>query len=132
MSNDESLGGVLTCAGDVWPPFGAPGSMAGVTARSTDQATVEIDNRTGRIYYFRMSGWEVAQLESCRGLVELEVVRGPLAPRGVSSADLGYLVDRVGVPITIGIWTERCGEDCRREPSAVLLVPRSTCEPAAS
>ena len=52
--------------GRTWPPYPL-GGIPGITAVSTDRATVEITNRTGRTYYYRVSGWELDQFETCRG-----------------------------------------------------------------
>ena len=43
------------CAGRTWPPYPI-GGVEGITAISTDQATVEITNGTDRTYYYRVSG----------------------------------------------------------------------------
>ena len=54
------------CPGRTWPPYPL-GGIPGITAVSTDRATVEITNRTGRTHYYRVSGWELDQFETCRG-----------------------------------------------------------------
>lgn len=77
-----------TCPGDGWPPFSLPEAVPGLTARSTDQAHGEIRNGTDRAYHVWVSGWQVAQLETCRGLVEREVARRPSPPGAAFIVDL--------------------------------------------
>ncbi|MBA2721188.1 MAG: hypothetical protein H0U52_18390 [Chloroflexi bacterium] len=127
---EGAFGSDLTCPGDAWPPFGAPGTFDGIVARSTDWFHLEIRSRTRETVFVRVSGWEVAQLEACRGLLELEVVRGPVRPGTVFIAKLPS--EPWDSPLTVGIWREPCGEACREGPIALLPVSRSTIEPASS
>jgi len=97
-----------------------------------DRATIEITNRTAQTIYYRVSGWEPDQLETCRVLSEIEVVRGPLAPGATERVmiDLGW--QQAGVPVTVAVWDRACGEACAREPIGAMVVPLSPVEPAAS
>jgi len=128
-----TLGGQLTCPGDRWPPFGAPGAAEQVAAWAPDAASIQVQNGSSRSVHVRISGWEVARLESCRGLVEHEVTSALLGPGEWVWADLGELAARPDIPLAVSVYGEPCGEGgCKGPPDAVILVPRSTVEPAAS
>lgn len=119
------------CPPSTWPPdelAGAPG----VTARSVDRTTVEISNGTARAYWYRVAGWEPLTVESCRVWLEAEVERGPIEAGATMRVGLGALAERFDLPITIALWDEPCGEDCRRGPDAAMLVVRSPLEPPSS
>ena len=119
------------CPGDRWPPYDL-GGVPGITARSFDRATVQLANRTGQTWYYRVAGWQVEQVETCRGLVESEVERGPIAPGATIQLTLGAFVGRMEVPITIAFWDRRCGEACSRAPVAAMELVRSPEEPGSS
>ena len=104
----------------------------GITAISTDRATIEITNHTGRTWYYRVSGWQLDQFETCRALGEVEVQRGPIAAGTTERVMLFGNWEQLDVPITIAFWDKRCGEACQREPIAAMVVVRSLIEPAAS
>jgi hypothetical protein len=106
--------------------------LVGVAARSVDRATIEITNRTGRTIYYRVSGWEPGQFETCRALGEIEVVRGPLAPGATEWVMIDPGWQQAGVPVTVAVWDRACGEACAREPVDAIVVPLSPVEPAAS
>jgi hypothetical protein len=119
------------CAGRTWPPY-SMGDVPGITAVSTDLATIEITNRTGRTVYYRVSGWQPGQFETCRALGEIEVQGGPIAASGteVVKVDAGW--QQAGIPVTIAFWDRRCGEGCSSEPVAAMTVELSPLEPASS
>jgi hypothetical protein len=119
------------CPGRTWPPYPLS-EIPGIAAVSTDRATIELTNRTGRTYYYRVSGWQLDQFETCRALGELEVQRGPIAPRTTERVmvDPGWL--QAGVRVTVAFWDKPCGETCQREPLAAMIVGLSPLEPAAS
>ncbi len=119
------------CPGVLWPPYEFVG-IPGITVSSVDRATVEVANGTGRIYYYRVTGWQPERFETCRALQESEVERGALAAGNTVRVTLGQLGDLMDVPITIAFWDEPCGEDCQRAPVAATLITRSAVEPASS
>jgi hypothetical protein len=108
------------------------GGIPGITAISTDRATIEITNHTGRTWYYRVSGWQLDQFETCRALGEVEVQRGPIAPGTTERVMLFGNWEQLDVPITIAFWDRPCGEACQREPIAAMVVVRSQLEPLAS
>jgi len=124
--------GRLTCPGDTWPPYDVPSELPGVSVQALDQYHLVILNNTGRDYSYRISGWEAAQLETCVGLAELEVERGPLAAGRRMETALGYLMGRPRVPVFVGIWDRPCGEACVADPIALLQLVRSPQEPPES
>ena len=119
------------CAGRTWPPYPL-GGVEGITAISTDQATVEIANGTDRTYYYRVAGWEPTQFETCRALAELEVQRGPIAPGATERVTVFPDWRESGVQVTVAFWEERCGEACNREPFTAIPVELSRVEPRAT
>jgi len=119
------------CPGRTWPPYPL-GGIPGITAKSTDRATIMIENQSGRTYYYRVSGWQLDQFETCRALGEVEVQRGPIHAEATEWVKLQGDWEHMDVPITIAIWDEPCGEACQREPIAAMQVERSTFEPASS
>ncbi len=119
------------CPGRTWPPYPLSG-IPGITATSTDRATIEITNRTGRTYSYRVSGWQLDQFETCRVLGEVEVQRGPIAPGATERVRLDVSWWQSGAPVTIAFWDEPCGEACQREPAAAMQVELSPIGPAAS
>lgn len=119
------------CPGRTWPPYRLR-AVAGVTAVSTDQATVEITNRTGRTYYYRVSGWEPAQFETCRALGELERQRGPIASGATEAVMVDPAWQQAGLRVTVALWDRPCGEGCDREPIAAMVVELSPLEPGSS
>ena len=124
--------GRLTCPGDRWPPYDVPSELPGVSVQALDQYHLVILNNTGRDYSYRISGWEAAQLETCVGLTELEVERGPLAAGWRMETALGFLTGRPQVPVFVGIWDRPCGEGCVADPIALLPLVRSLREPPES
>lgn len=125
------FGAGITCAGDRWPPADLSG-IEGIRVRSLDRATVEIANDTNLTWYYVLSGWEVARLESCVGLLPIEIERGPLPSRTIIRTSLGLVFDRPDLPITIAFWDAPCGEACIRRPEHPLLIERSLAQPASS
>lgn len=119
------------CAGRTWPPY-TVGALAGVVARSVDRATIEITNQTVRTIYYRVSGWQPEQFETCRALGEIEVVRGPLAPGATERVIVDPGWQQAGVPVTVALWDRACGEACAREPVGAMVVPISPVQPGAS
>lgn len=119
------------CPGRTWPPYPV-GGVPGITAVSADRATVEITNHTGRTIYYRVSGWEPDQCETCRAVGEVEVQRGPLAPGSTERVMVDAGWHQAGVPVTVAKWDGPCGEACAREPVGAMVVPLSPVEPAAS
>jgi hypothetical protein len=119
------------CPGRTWPPYPL-GGIAGITAVSTDRATVEITNLTGRTYYYRVSGWELAQFETCRAFGELERQRGPIAPGATESVMVDPVWQQAGLRVTVALWDKPCGEACNSEPNGAMVVELSPLEPAAS
>jgi hypothetical protein len=119
------------CPGRTWPPYPL-GGIDGVTAVSTDRQTIEITNRTDRTISFRVSGWEIAQFETCLALGEAEVARGPIAPGTTQPVTVDPNWWRTAVPVTVAFWDERCGEGCTREPRAAIDVELSLIAPLAS
>lgn len=119
------------CPGRTWPPYPL-GGMPGVTAVSTDRATVEITNHAGRTYYYRVSGWELAQFETCRAFGELERQRGPIAPGATERVMIDPGWQQARLRVTVAVWDRPCGEACIREPIAAMIVELSPLEPAAS
>ncbi len=99
---------------------------------SADRATVEITNRTDRTYYYRVSGWQIDQFETCRALGEIEAQRGPIAPGTTERVIIDVSWWQMGVPVTVALWGRPCGEACTREPIAAAKVELSPLEPAAS
>jgi hypothetical protein len=121
----------VNCPGDRWPPYDMDG-IPGITARSLDRATIQLANRTVQKWYYRIAGWQVLQLDTCRGLVEQEVERGPIAPGATIQTTLPAFAGRMDVPITIAFWDQPCGEACRRAPVAAMELVRSPEEPGTS
>jgi hypothetical protein len=120
------------CAGRSWPPYQLVG-IPGITATARDRATIEITNRTDRIYYYRVAGWQPAQFETCRALGEEEVAEGPIAPGATVRVGIVAFAERMDVPITVAVWDTQCGEGCQRAaPIGAMLVERSPLQPAAS
>ena len=119
------------CPGRTWPPYKL-GGIPGITAISTDRATIEITNITGQTWYYRVSGWGLDQFETCRALGEVEVQRGPIAGGATERVMLQGNWEQMNVPMTIAFWEKPCGEACRTEPIAAMQVVRSPLEPAAS
>lgn len=72
------------------------------------------------------------RFETCTGLVESEIERGPIAADSTVRTILGEFAGRLDVPITIAFWEEPCGEGCQRAPVAALVVVRSPLAPGAS
>lgn len=103
-----------------------------MTATSIDRATVEIVNGTSRTYYYRVAAWQPEQFETCRGLLESEIERGPLDPGTTVRVMLAAFVERPDVPISIAFWDKPCGEGCQHAPVAAILVARSPVTPGAS
>jgi hypothetical protein len=130
-ASSPALAASANCPGDTWPPYDL-GGIPGIAARSIDRATVELTNRTDRTWYYRAAGWQVEQLETCRGLLEFEIERGPIAAGAAVQVALAAFGERIDVPITIAFWNEPCGEACQRAPVAAILVVRSPDEPASS
>jgi hypothetical protein len=127
------FGSDLTCPGDTWPPPVVGSGLQTVSASARDSATIEVRNHSTRTRYFRVSGWEVVDLEACRGLVEREIASVPLGPGLSTSVSLADLAARRDAPLTVSVYDEPCGEGgCRSGPRAVILVPRSPLEPASS
>jgi hypothetical protein len=106
--------------------------IPGITARSLDRATIQLTNHTAQRWYYRVAGWEVLQLETCSGLVESEVERGPIAAETTVQTTLGMFVGAMEVPITIAFWDRPCGEACSRAPVAAVQLERSPDEPGTS
>ncbi len=121
----------MFCAGRSWPPYPL-GGMAGLTARSVDRATIEITNHTAKTIYYRVSGWQFDQFETCRALGEIEVQRGPLDPGATERVMVDPGWQQAGVAVTLALWDRPCGEACSREPVGAMVVPLSPLEPAAS
>jgi hypothetical protein len=119
------------CPDSTWPPFDAPGPV-GITAVASDSRHVDITNHLASRVYFRLSSWQVVQLETCRGLVQNENVSGPLDPGQVFNADITVAGDDPTRPLTVALWDRPCGEGCQRPPMAVLLVPPSLAQPIAT
>jgi len=119
------------CPGRSWPPYRL-GGIPGITASSSDRATIQIDNHSGRTWYYRVSGWQLEQFETCRALGELEVQRGPIAAGATERVMLQGNWEQLDAPMTIAFWEQPCGEACQREPVAAMQVVRSPFEPPAS
>jgi hypothetical protein len=119
------------CPGRTWPPYRL-GGIPGITADSRDRATIEISNQSGRTYYYRVAGWQLARFETCRAFGEEEVERGPIAAGATVRVMLTGNLEQNDVPLTIAFWDQPCGESCEREPVAAMLVVRSPLEPPAS
>lgn len=119
------------CPGRTWPPYPL-GGIPGITAVSTDRATVEIANRTGRTYYYRVSGWELDQFETCRAFGELERQRGPIAPSATELVMVDPGWQQAGLRVTVALWDKPCSEACDSEPVAAMVVELSPVEPGAS
>lgn len=119
------------CPGRTWPPYPL-GGIPGIAAVSTDRATIEITNRTSRTFYYRVSGWQPDQFETCRALGEVEAQRGPIAPGATERVIVDPGWQQAGVPVTVALWDKPCGEACVREPVAAMVVELSPVEPAAS
>jgi len=119
------------CPDSTWPPYEVP-PIAGITAVSTDRATVVITNRTNRLVFYRLAAWERAQLETCIGILEMEIQRGPIAGGQTITTTLGPYIDRPDLPVTIAIWDAPCGEGCDLPPVGGMVIDRSTREPVAS
>lgn len=119
------------CPGRTWPPYRLV-AIPGITAISTDRATIEITNHTGRTWYYWVSGWQLDQFETCRALGEVGVGGGRIAARATDRVMLQGNWEQLDVPITIVFWDKPCGEACQREPIAAMQVVRSLLEPAAS
>ena len=117
------------CPGRTWPPY-ALGGIPGITAVSTDRATVEITNHTGRTYYYRVSGWELAQFETCRAFGELERQRGPIRAGATESVMVDPVWQQAGLRFTVALWDKPCGEACTSEPLGAIVVELSPLEPA--
>jgi len=97
-----------------------------------DRATIEITNHTADTIYYRVSGWQTDQVEACRALGEIEVVRGPLDPGATERVTVDPDWQESGVPVTVAVWDGPCGEACSREPVGAVVVPLSPLEPGAS
>lgn len=97
-----------------------------------DHATIQITNRTTQTIYYRVSGWEPDQFETCRALGEIEVARGPLAPGATERVTVDPGWQEGSVPVTVAVWDRACGEACARAPIGALVVPLSPIEPPAS
>jgi hypothetical protein len=119
------------CPGRTWPPYPL-GEIPGIAAVSTDRATFELTNRTGRTYYYRVSGWQPDQFETCRALGEVEAQRGPIAPGATERVMVDPGWQQAGVLVTVAFWDKPCGEACQREPIAAMIVGLLPLEPAAS
>ena len=119
------------CAGRTWPPY-ALGGIPGVTAVSTDKATIALTNQTDRTYYYRVSGWQETEFETCVGLAELEAVRGPIAPAATESLNVDPTWRESGVRVTVAFWEESCGESCSTEPVTAIAVELSPTEPVGT
>jgi hypothetical protein len=119
------------CPDATWPPFDAP-RPAGITAVATDRRHIEIANHSARRVYVRLSSWAMAQLETCRGIVENENMTGPLDAGQTLDADVTVAGDDPARPLTVAIWDRPCGEGCHRPPDGALLVPPSLVQPIAS
>jgi hypothetical protein len=126
-----SSGAPTFCPGRTWPPYPL-GGIPGISAVSTDRATIEIVNRTGRTVYYRVSGWQLGQYETCQGLGEIEVQGGPIVSGATEVVKIDPGWQPAGIPVTIGFWAEVCGEACHREPNAAMTVELSPLEPPAS
>jgi hypothetical protein len=120
-----------SCAGRTWPPYPL-GEIEGITAVSTDRQTIEITNRTDRTYHYRVAGWQLDQFETCLALGDYEVERGPIAPGATERVMVGANWWRMGVPVTVGLWDERCGEGCNREPTGAIDIELAPNVPLAS
>ena len=119
------------CAGRTWPPYPL-GDVPGVTARSTDAATIEISNGSSERYYYRVSGWEPTRFETCNALAELEVQRGPIDPGATELVTLDPTWRDAGVQVTVAYWQQRCGEACAEDPFAATWVELSPKDPVAT
>jgi hypothetical protein len=119
------------CPGRTWPPYRLVG-IPGLTAVSTNRATIEISNHTARTYYYRVSAWELAQFESCRAFGEVERQRGPIAPGATESVMVDPGWQQEGRRVTIALWDKPCGEACTAEPVAAMVIELSPLEPASS
>jgi len=119
------------CPGRTWPPHPL-GGVPGITAVSTDRATVQITNGTDRTYYYRVSGWEPVQFETCRAWGELERQRGPILPGAAESVMVDTAWRQAGIRVTIAFWEQPCGEACAVNPVAAMVVDLSPVEPASS
>jgi hypothetical protein len=125
-----SFGAELTCPGDHWPPDDLSG-IPGIDAVARDRATIEIRNGTSARWFFRVDAWEVARLETCVGLLPLELERGPIEPGAVIQVPIGQS-DKPDQPLTVSFWDRPCGEACNRAPQHPILVDRSPIEPGSS
>ncbi len=119
------------CPGRTWPPYRLAG-IPGITAISTDRATIEISNHTAQTYYYRVSGWEFAQFETCQAFGELERQRGPIAPGATDSVMVDPGWQREGRRVTVALWDKPCGEACTAEPVAAMVIELSPLRPASS
>jgi hypothetical protein len=98
-----------------------------------DSATIEVRNHGPRIASLRVSGWEVVQLEDCRGLIERDVATLPPEAGMSDTVFLLWTAGEPGVPLTVSVYSQPCGEGrCTGVPEAVIIVPRSIVEPLAS
>jgi hypothetical protein len=126
-----AFGAGLTCPGDRWPPPDLTG-VPGIRVVALDRATVEISNDTDQTWYYQLSGWEVAMLDTCIGLIPIEIERGPLPAGAVERTSLGQLTDQADLPVTIAFWDAPCGEACVRKADHPMLIDRSHVEPRSS
>lgn len=129
----DAMNEALTCPGDQWPPFGAPTTLSGIEIRAIHREHIEIHNRTDVRYHARVSGWDVVQLETCRGLSESVAIEGPLPPGESIRAELHAISVPPHVPVAVSLHEAPCGEgECRGRPVAVLVVELSTRAPMAT
>ncbi len=98
-----------------------------------DRVTIHLSNSTGRDYFYRITGWEVARLEGCFGWDESEEMGGFLAQHSEDERQLWLLGGLPNVRIAVELRDRPCGEKgCSGPPLGFITVIRSAIEPAAS
>ncbi len=129
----DAMNEALTCPGDQWPPFGAPTTLTGLEIRTVDREHVEIRNTTSKRYHVRVAGWNVVQLETCRGLDEDLAVEGPVPPGESLQANLSVIAVPPHMPVAVSVYEGQCREgECTGPPVAVLVIKLSTRAPMAT
>ena len=129
----DAMNAELTCPGHQWPPSGAPATLPGIEIRAIDREHIEIRNTTSTRYHVRVAGWDVVQLETCRGLVDYPATEGPLRPGETLKADLYVIAVPPHMPVAVSVFEGQCGEgECTGPPVAVLVVELSTRAPMAT
>ncbi len=129
----DAMNAELTCPGHRWPPFGAQTTLPGLEIRAIDREHIEIRNGTSNRYHVRVAGWDVVQLETCRGLVDYPAIEGRLRPGETLQADLYGISVPPHMPVAVSVYEGQCGEgECTGAPVAVLVVELSTRAPMAT